>query len=245
MQTTASDLKNGFGHYLKEVIEKDEQVIITKNNVPVARLVPYVSSMERYYHIQENALQYDISKPNVSYQEFMEISKNSTARMEFLDGVIYMLSSPNWQHQDALGNLHLLLKRFFEGQKCRPVLAPFDIHCYKKDIEDPDVLQPDLSVLCDWEDKIDEDGRYMGVPTLVIEILSKSTKSRDLSYKLNSYMRSGISEYWIIDVEKRLVLSYHFIDLEIAQNAVHRSGETIVSTVFEGLCVLVKDIFQS
>jgi prevent-host-death family protein len=71
MLATASDMKNNFGQYLKHVTEEDEEIIITKNNVRVARLVPYVS--EKYYTIRENVANYDYNKKTVSYEEFMEV----------------------------------------------------------------------------------------------------------------------------------------------------------------------------
>ncbi|HZK71642.1 MAG TPA: Uma2 family endonuclease [Clostridia bacterium] len=109
------------------------------------------------------------------------------------------MSSPNIFHQAILGNLLVLFKEHFKGKKCRPFLAPFDVHFRKKDIKDPDVMQPDLIVLCDLENNINEKGRYLGTPTLTLEILSPSTKSIDMVYKLNTFMTSGVSEFWIID----------------------------------------------
>lgn len=54
-------------------------------------------------------------------------------------------------------------------------LAPFDAHFRKKDLKEPDVMQHDVLVACDLEGNINEKGRYMGTPTLVVEILSDST----------------------------------------------------------------------
>ena len=105
MIATASDMKNNFGQYLKHVTEEDGEIIITKNNVRVARLVPYISDIERYFTIRENAVDYEYDRKTVSYEEFMEIYSKSNARMEFLNGEIYIMSSPDINHQGMLGNL--------------------------------------------------------------------------------------------------------------------------------------------
>lgn len=39
-----------------------------------------------------------------------------------------------------------------------------DVHFWKKDIEVPDVMQPDLLVICDLEDNVTENDRYIGTP---------------------------------------------------------------------------------
>lgn len=170
MFATASEMKNNFGQYLKVVTEEDGEVIITKNNVRVARLVPYVSDIEKYYTIRENAVNYDYNRKTVSYEEFMEIYAKSNARMEFLNGEIYIMGSPDINHQAILGKFYMIFMQFFKGKKCRPFLAPFDVHFRKKDIKDPDVLQPDIIVLCDLENSVNEKKRYTGTPTFTLEI---------------------------------------------------------------------------
>lgn len=245
MFATASEIKNSFGQYLKHVTDEDGEVIITKNNVRVARLVPYVSDIEKYYTVRENAVNYDYNKKTVSYEEFMEIYSKSNARMEFLNGEIYIMSSPDIDHQRMLGNLHMIFMEFFRGKKCEPFMAPFDVHFRKKDIKDPDVLQPDLIVLCDLENNINEKRRYTGTPSLTLEILSSSTRSRDMVYKLNTFMTSGVSEYWIVDIENQWITVYAFEDYQISQMNVHRNGEIARSVHFKGLEANVESLFEN
>jgi prevent-host-death family protein len=244
MFASASEMKNSFGQYLKHVTDESGEVIITKNNVRVARLVPYVSDIEQYYTVKENALQYEYNRKTVSYLEFMEIYEKSNARMEFINGEIYILSSPNIYHQEVLGDLYVLFKEFFKGKKCRPYLAPFDVHFRKKDIKDPDVMQPDLIVLCDMENNINEKGRYMGTPALTLEILSSSTRSIDMVYKLNTFMTSGVKEYWIVDTESKWITAYNFIDLKVVRMDIFKPGDILHSQEFEGLSVVVKNLFE-
>jgi len=238
-------MKNSFGQYLKHVTDEDGEVIITKNNVRVARLVPYVSDIEKYYTVRENAVNYDYNKKTVSYEEFMEIYSKSNARMEFLNGEIYIMSTPDIDHQRMLGNLHMIFKEFFKDKKCEPFMAPFDVHFKKKDIKDPDVLQPDLIVLCDLENNINEKRRYTGTPSLTLEILSSSTRSRDMVYKLNTFMTSGVSEYWIVDIENQWITIYTFTDYQIAQMNVYRNDEIARSIHFKGLEANVESLFEN
>jgi prevent-host-death family protein len=237
MIATASIIKNNFGQYLKHVMEDNGEIIITKNNIRVARLVPYVSDIERYFTVRENAINYDYHNNTVSYEEFMEIYEKSNARMEFINGQIFMMSSPNIYHQSILGNLYILFKEYFKGKKCSPFIAPFDVHFKKKDIKDPDVMQPDLIVLCDLENNINEKGRYMGTPALTIEILSPSTRSIDMVYKLNTFMTSGVSEFWIVDPDGKKITIYTFTDLQVDKMEVYKAGESAVSEIFDGLSV--------
>lgn len=244
MFATASEIKNNFGQYLKHVMDESGEVIITKNNVRVARLVPYVSDIEKYYTIKENAASYDYHHKTVSYEEFMGIYENTSTRMEFINGEIIVMDSPNYYHQSVLGSLLVIFKEYCKGKKCKPFVAPFDVHFRKKDIKDPDVLQPDLIVLCDVENNINQKGKYMGTPTLTLEILSPSTRSIDMVYKLNTFMTSGVSEFWIVDIENQRITMYTFKDLQVDRMEVYKSGEIANSVVFEGLAVDVKQLFE-
>lgn len=239
---TATELKQNLGKYLSAVMENNE-VVITKNGQRAVRLSPYINEYERYSMIQEEANQYDFGDLTISYEEFLEISEKSEQRMEFIDGKIILLSSPNSFHQEILGNLYASLRQYFKGKKCKVYLAPFDVTLYKIKLKTPDVVQPDLLVACDTAEKMNEEGRYSGVPTLVVEILSPSTRSKDMIDKMNTYMRSGVREYWIVDPKKKTILQYGFQDYELDVYESYCDTSNFMSYSFEDLAVSLEEVF--
>ena len=44
-----------------------------------------------------------------------------------------------------------------------------------------------------------------GAPDILIEMLSPSTRGRDLGTKRNLYAASGVPEYWLVDPERDAV----------------------------------------
>lgn len=241
---TATELKSNLGKYL-DLVSNDNEIIITKNGRKAIRLTPYITDIERYFTVKEKALDYQYGGKKVSYEEFMEIYEKSDLRMEYINGEIVLLSSPNTFHQDISGNLHVILRNYLKGRPCKVFYSPFDVHFFKKDFKYPDVMQPDLLIACDLEDTVTEKGRYMGTPTLVIEILSTSTRSRDMVDKLNTYMLSGVREFWVVDPKKQTVLLYGFKDFQIDVFSTYKKDEVIQSYWFEKLEVSIKDIFST
>lgn len=241
---TATELKANLGRYLDYVMN-DREVVVTKNGKKAVRLTPYITEIERYFIVKEKARDYIYGGKKVSYEEFMEIYEKSELRMEYINGEIVLLTSPDTFHQDISGNLYIQLRAYLEGKKCKVFYAPFDVHFYKKGFKTPDVMQPDLLVTCDLETAINEKGRYMGTPELCIEILSKSTRTKDMVDKLNTYMLSGVKEFWIVDPEKRSVLVYGFKDCSIGECTAYKPGDTLLSYNFVGLAIPVNEIFQS
>ena len=241
---TATEFKTNLGKYIDYVIE-DHEVVITKNGKKAVRLTPYITEIERYYTVKENAKDYQYGGKKVSYEEFMEIYEKSDLRMEYINGEIVLLASPSTFHQNISGNLYTNIRAYLKDKECKVFYAPFDVHFYKKEFNTPDVMQPDLLIACDLEDNINEKGRYMGIPTLCIEILSKSTRSKDMVDKLNTYMLSGVREFWIVDPNKQSVLVYGFKDFEIDEYTTYKLGDTLISYFFEGLEIVVNEIFEA
>ena len=70
------------------------------------------------------------------------------------------------------------------------------------------MVQPDLLVICHDYDL--DAKRFEGAPDLVLEILSPSTRSKDMLLKLYKYQNAGVREYWIVDPDHERVLVYDF-----------------------------------
>lgn len=240
---TATEFKQNFGKYL-DLVEEQNDVVITKNGNKTARLTPYVTDIEQYFTVRENALDYQYGGKKVSYEEFIEISEKSTLRMELINGEIYLLASPNINHQEMLGRLYLIFNKYFEGKSCRVFLAPFDVTLKKKDFKEFDVVQPDVIVICDLPGNVTGKKKYTGVPALVLEILSESTRSKDMIEKLNTYMLSGVKEYWIVDDRQENLLIYSFSDFAIDRVMQYKKGDQARSLAFDGLSVDAENLFK-
>jgi len=112
---------------------------------------------------------------------------------ELIDGrVVVMSPGPAHNHVQIAGNLSFIFKNYLHGKECRVYPDGFDVHLSKKDI-----FKPDMMIVCDHS-KIKSDGVY-GAPDLVVEVLSRSTAHRDKGYKKDTYAKSGVREYWLVD----------------------------------------------
>jgi len=235
MRVPTTKFQNAFGKYLKHV-QDGEEVIVTKNGKGVAKLIKYSDPL--IHLVKEGAIDYQVSK-YMSYHDFLEVSESSDSRYELIDGEIYLLESPRHKHQLAVAEMIGQMYIYFRGKTCSPLTAPFDVKLYN-DAEcfedDPNVVQPDLLVICDPEN-MDEKDAYQGIPTLVVEVLSPSTRSKDLIKKLKLYVKSNVSEYWVVDPDNKNISVYEIIDRKIERTNTYRYGEIIESFFFEDLMV--------
>ncbi|MCH1626711.1 Uma2 family endonuclease [Ferdinandcohnia quinoae] len=134
---------------------------------------------------------------NISVDEFFKIRESTEELVEFVDGTVYMSPSPSPKHQRISGKLFISFSNFLSGKECEVFHAPLDIELISEVINGTKIVIPDLSVICDKEGFTDR--RYVGVPGLIVEILSPSNQTHDLVTKLNLYMNYGVKEYWIIN----------------------------------------------
>lgn len=243
MLINATDLKNNLGKYLRAAERED--IIITSNGRKVARLSAYEDeaySAQQPPVVMELAETYCQFPRKATYEEFLQLSENSEERYEYIDGEIYLLASPKTTHQQVLGELFGIFYTWFRGKKCRPMLAPYDI-TLKRDIENINVVQPDLMVICDLEENLNEKDYYMGVPALMVEILSQSSRGKDSVKKLDLYMSTGVKEYWIVNPFNKEVTVFLFENNDILKNTTYKKDEFISSYSFEGLEVSLSSIF--
>jgi len=240
MRVPSTDMQNHFGKYLK-FAEAGEEIIVTKNGRDVAKLTTYTDANE--LALREGAARYTADNDRVTYEDFLELTEASEQRYELIDGIVYNLASPSYKHQHAVNELHGTFYNWFKGKPCTPLTSPFDI-TLEKEKTNICVVQPDLVVICD-KDRIDERGKYMGTPDLVIEVLSPSTRSKDMIPKLDLYRQCGVKEYWIVDPMKALVTVYSLLDGEIADVSYYAGAHDpfAESALYPGLKVSTQDLF--
>ncbi len=128
-------------------------------------------------------------------------------RVELIDGVFYDMSAPTVSHQLIAGEIFRTIANYIRDRKgpCVPAIAPCDVQL---DCDDKTILQPDVFITCD-RSKF-HNARLFGAPDFIIEILSPSSRKKDLFIKLNKYQNAGVREYWAVDLKNKEILVYLF-----------------------------------
>lgn len=128
-------------------------------------------------------------------------------RVELIDGVIYDMASPTLLHQRLGGEIYRQVANYIMEKKgpCVPFIAPVDVQL---DCNNKTMVQPDVGILCDWDKH--KNGRIFGAPDFLVEVISPGTKRKDMTLKLYKYQNAGVREYWLIDLYRRVILTYFF-----------------------------------
>ena len=151
-----------------------------------------------------------------------------------------MAPAPNRFHQDISRTIQFEILKYLERQPCGIIYdAPFDVV-----LTDVNVFQPDLAFFSDERRKVLTDKGAEGAPDLVVEILSPNTARLDLDQKRIVYVRSGVSDLWIVDPDK---LEIQVFDLHAdpeAPAATLRQNDILRSRFLPGFELPVRTVFQ-
>ena len=129
-------------------------------------------------------------------------------RCELIDGVIYDMGTPTTIHQFLVLALAEKLHSHIRSRNGQCVIFNSPVSVQADPSDDKTILEPDVIVVCD-RSKITRRS-IVGAPDLVIEVLSPSTRKKDIGVKANVYERSGVREYWLVDPDGENVVVYRY-----------------------------------
>ena len=164
-------------------------------------------------------------KVQISLDEFMQMEKDERFNYELIDEIVYMAPSPSREHQRIAHKLHGNMYTKLSNTECDSA-GELDV------LWNGNVLKPDLMVFCNKEAEI---------PEIVFEILSPSTRYKDLTIKLRKYEEMGVKEYWIVDPKTKSITVHDFVNPgaeiytvgEIANSNIRPELELDVASIFD------------
>lgn len=131
----------------------------------------------------------------------IEESPLASPRYELVDGDLLVTASPGFPHQRAVARLLLALRAYLERERVGETLtSPFDV-----ELEAESITQPDIFVISPDEGRrLQRDGLPAYSLLLTAEVLSPGSSRHDRVHKRPLYQRH-VPEYWIVDLDARLV----------------------------------------
>ena len=180
-----------------------------------------------------------------TYQDYLRLPRrpDDGRRFEVIRGVLYVTATPTFPHQYAVGEIFSFLREFARRHGLGLALvAPFNIRLPER-IAEP--IAPDVMFFRKGNEPRDDGSDFQGIPDLVVEVLSPSTRRRDQTVKLAAYRDAGVSEYWIADPRARTVAVYGLSADRTSYAELGRYGkeDEVASALLPGLRVPVTEIF--
>ena len=145
--------------------------------------------------VEEPAVKYNY----VSQETYLETERGALEKHEYYQGEIFAMSGASAKHNRIFTNLFGELSYKLKGKGCVPYGSDLRIHIPKNTL----YTYPDISIICGEMELTDDKFDTATNPSVIIELLSHSTRNYDKGEKFTLYRDiHSLQEYILIDTEK-------------------------------------------
>jgi len=190
--------------------------------------------------IKEAAIDY--GKQKISIEDYLMTENASLEKHEYYQGEVFAMAGAKVQHNKISKNLFGTLFGKLKGKRCQPYGSDQRIHIPANTL----FTYPDISIICGDIVTLNDDEYNALNPSVIIEVLSKSSKNYDRGEKFKLYRDiTALNEYILVDSETvhieifRLNANNHW-ELEEYKDL---DGSILIKTIDESL--LVAEIYEN
>lgn len=148
----------------------------------------------------ENEVKEPAPKYNfISQKDYLAKERASGEKHEYYNGEVFAMSGASQQHNDIAYNINRLVAPFLHGKGCKLYGSGFRVHIPANTL----YTYPDFTIVCGDNLSAIIHTDNLTAPSVIIEILSKSTADYDRGGKFSLYREiSSLKEYILIDSTK-------------------------------------------
>jgi Uma2 family endonuclease len=169
----------------------------------------------------------------ISEAEYLAGEKIAEIKHEYIDGEVFAMAGASASHNRISLNVARKFGNHLEGRPCQPYISDMKVNVGTK------YFYPDVLVDCSG---LNDDSHVTQSPTLIVEVLSKSTRRTDETIKRIAYTQiNTLLEYVLIEQD--------FVDIEVIRRRNGWQSEHFYlgdSVTFEaiGLTLMVEEIYD-
>ncbi|MFZ4704192.1 MAG: Uma2 family endonuclease [Candidatus Methylumidiphilus sp.] len=138
-----------------------------------------------------------------SPEDYLQGELLSEIKHEYLDGQVYAMAGASRNHERIAGNMFGEIRNWLKNSPCEPFASDMKVKA------GANFFYPDVMVVCEEQNPHEY---YSDSPTILVEVLSKSTRKTDETTKRMVYFNiASLQEYVIIEQD--------IVDVEICRRS--------------------------
>jgi len=142
--------------------------------------------------------------PIFSWEEYESGERLSEIKHEYVNGQVYAMAGASANHNRIAGNIFADLHGKLRGKRCEAFMGHMKLKLdFKKDLLG---YYPDVLVACDPKDK---SPHHRKRPTVIFEVLSRSTERVDKREKLVAYQGIESLEEYVLVEQSTMRITIH------------------------------------
>lgn len=142
----------------------------------------------------------------ITQEAYLAMEREAFEKSEYFEGQLYPMAGATKEHNRIKENLSGEIYIALREHQCQSFSSDFRVHIPKNGL----YAYPDLIIVCDEPELLDEKFDTLLNPTVLIEILSKSTRGYDKNAKFSLYRDiPTLREYLLVDSRRLKVEVWH------------------------------------
>lgn len=173
-----------------------------------------------------------------SLDEYFSLTdQEGEIRYEYYFGKIVAMAGALLRHNLVAGNAFGLLYTQLRKKKCTPFNSDNRLRV------NPQMwVYPDVMVSCHDEDLAAR--LYINHPSLIIEVLSESTRNVDYTLKRQYYLQIPDLQYYILIESDRIFVDVYERKEDFWANKIYTETDDIISLPFIGVELAIEDLYE-
>ncbi len=201
--------------------------------------VEYQYHAGEVWEVKEAAVSY--SKQHYTVEEYLEMERASNVKHEYYQGEVFAMSGAGHRHNIIFTKVFGALCMQLENSSCQPYGSDMRMHIPENTL----YTYPDISIYCGAPTITDEEEDTLIQPTIIIEILSESTRNYDRGKKFKLYQDiPTLKEYMLIDTEKIGVEVFRIDAHNLWKKQAYNTLQETVQLPAVNVSLLMKDIYK-
>jgi len=175
-------------------------------------------------------------------EEYLQIENDSAEKHELYNGEIFDMAGASPTHNKIFSNLFGNLFNKLRGKDCLPYGSDMRFHIPENSL----YTYPDISIICGDIITAPEDENSAIRPSVIIEILSGSTRQYDQSGKFKLYRDiPTLTEYIMVDSEAIRVEVFRINEQERWELQEYKSINETLNIPFLQIEIPLADIYEA
>lgn len=134
-------------------------------------------------------------KTRLTPEEYLAIERAAETKSEYFDGEMFAMSGASRKHNLIAGNIFRQIGNQLQGKPCEAYINDMRVYVPATGL----YTYPDVVAVCGEPRLIDKEFDTLLNPTLIVEVLSKSTASYDRGNKFMHYRTiEPLAEYLLV-----------------------------------------------
>jgi phenylacetic acid degradation protein len=176
-----------------------------------------------------------------SLKDYLDVEEHSGSRHEFYQGTIFAMAGASQEHNRIVFNLTRSLILKMQGKSCDIFGSDQRVHIPSNSL----YTYPDLTIVCDPPIMSGEEQMSMTNPSVIVEVLSPTTKDYDKTTKFRLYRDIPTFQEYILIDSRSVLVEHHYKDVNgqwICQTSDQFTDSLAIKTV--DVSVLLSDIYK-